>query len=127
MNGLKIEKARNMELQMDFQVETSENITVIVLKSEGLDSKNSSVFTQKVIDLINLNDLKFVVFDLKDLKFIESSGFSSFLKILRFLITKQGDLKLACMSEEVKAMFELVSMHKIFEIYNNTADAVSSF
>ena len=31
------------------------------------------------------------------------------------------------MNKPVRTMFELVSMHKIFEIFNSTDDAVKSF
>ncbi len=112
---------------MEIQVETDEGITIITIGSVGLDAKDAPIFKQKMIDLINQSDAKYVVFDLKNLKFIDSSGLGSFLSILRVLNAKKGDLKLACMNETVRTMFELVSMHKIFEIYNNTLDAVRSY
>jgi len=43
------------------------------------------------------------------------------------LITKGGDLKLCSMSKQVQALFELVRMHRIFDIYNSKEDAVRAF
>lgn len=73
------------------------------------------------------NDINRLIFDLSRLQFIDSSGLGSLLSVLRVLHTKGGDLKLTCMNKPVKAMFELVSMHKIFEIFPTREDAVRSF
>lgn len=103
------------------------NVLVITPKTEVLDALASPEFKQKVMDLINNKDSKNVVLDLHQLQFIDSSGLGSFLSVLRVLHGHGGELKLACMNRPVRAVFELVSMHKIFEIFNSTDEAVKSF
>ncbi len=100
---------------------------VITPVSESLDAKDAPDFKQKVVDLILDNKSKQVVFDLGKLKFIDSSGLGAFLAVLRTLNSQGGDLKLANMSASVRAMFELVSMHKIFDIFGTTEEAIRSF
>lgn len=102
-------------------------VLLVTLQSESLDAKDAPDFKQKVIDLINTNDARHVIFDLQQLKFIDSSGLGSFLAILRNLNSQGGDLKLANMSNTVRTMFELVSMHKIFEIFATTEEALRAF
>jgi anti-sigma B factor antagonist len=58
-----------------------------------------------------------VVFDLRQLRFVDSSGLGAILSCLRQLNAKGGDLKLCEMTKPVRALFELVRMHKIFDIY----------
>jgi anti-sigma B factor antagonist len=58
-----------------------------------------------------------VVFDLRELRFVDSSGLGAILSCLRQLNAKGGDLKLCEMTKPVRALFELVRMHKIFDIY----------
>lgn len=97
---------------------------IITPQGENLDAKETPEFKQKVLKLIDENEAKHVVFDMKAMQFIDSSGLGCFLSILRQLNGKGGDLKLSSMSKPVRSMFELVSMHKIFEIYENSDDAL---
>lgn len=99
---------------------------IITPQGENLDAKETPEFKQKVLKLIDENEAKHVVFDMKAMQFIDSSGLGCFLSILRQLNGKGGDLKLSSMSKPVRSMFELVSMHKIFEIYENSDDAIRS-
>ena len=100
---------------------------IITPERESLDAHDAPEFKEKVIDLIEANSLIRVVFDLHQMQFIDSSGLGSFLSVLRVLHSHGGELKLACMNKPVRTMFELVSMHKIFEIFNTKEDAIRSF
>ena len=40
---------------------------------------------------------------------------------------RSGDLKLCGMSKQVRALFELVRMHRIFDIYGTREEAVHAF
>jgi anti-anti-sigma factor len=112
---------------MDFTHKQKEGVLVISFNEKALDAKGSPVFKEKVITLITNCNIENVVFDLQKLQFIDSSGLGSFLSVLRLVNDKGGDLKLACMSNGIKAMFEIVRMHKLFEIFSTSEDAVTSF
>ena len=112
---------------MKVKCEEHGDTLVITLDGKTLDAKEAPTFKQEVIDIITNRDATKVVFDLSPLQFIDSSGLGSFLAILRFLNKQGGDLRLAVMNKTVRTMFQLVSMHKIFEIYNQVDDAVHSF
>jgi anti-anti-sigma factor len=114
-------------VSMDITHENREHVLVITPKGENLDAKEAPEFKDKVIRLIAEKRAHQVIFDLHQIQFIDSSGLGSFLSVLRHLNTQGGDLKLACMGKPVRSMFELVSMHKIFEIFNTTDDALRSF
>lgn len=115
------------EENMEFVHTTQDNVLIITPEGESLDAKDASAFKEKVIDLISHQEFSNVIFDLHQLHFIDSSGLGSFLSVLRILHTRGGELKLARMNKPIRTMFELVSMHKIFEIFNSTEDAIRSF
>jgi hypothetical protein len=46
---------------------------------------------------------------------------------LRKVNAKGGDVKLCGMSKQVRGVFELVRMHRIFDIYGTKEDAVQAF
>jgi anti-anti-sigma factor len=115
------------EEQMEIRHEKENNVMVITPEGESLDAKDAPDFKDKVIDLIYTNDSDNVVLNLTHLNFIDSSGLGSFLSILRLLHSRGGELKLSGMNKSIRTMFELVSMHKIFEIYDTSQDAIKSF
>lgn len=103
------------------------DILVITLGADRLDAKDAAQFKQSVLNLINKTEKHQVVFDLNKLNFIDSSGVGIFLSILRFLNSRGGELKLAGITQPVRTILELVSMHKIFEIFKTADEAVGSF
>ncbi len=112
---------------MEIRQERENNVIVITPEGESLDARDAQDFKDKVIDVIYANDADNVVLNLSHLNFVDSSGLGSFLSILRLLHSRGGELKLAGMNKSIRTMFELVSMHKIFEIYETTHEAVKSF
>ena len=68
-----------------------------------------------------------LVFDLSRLRFVDSSGLGAFLSCLRHVNAKGGDLKLCGMSKPVRAVFELVRLHRIFDILGTREEAVRAF
>lgn len=112
---------------MELVYAKQDGVYIVLIGKEILDAKDAPEFKQKVLDLIAKEDCRKAVIDLSKLKFIDSSGLGSILGISRSLQHRGGSLKLACMSQTVRGMFELVSMHKIFEIYKSVDEAVKSF
>lgn len=113
--------------QMQLEHKIADNILIVTPVGASLDAKEAPNFKEAVTNLITVNDVNRVIFDLQNLDFIDSSGLGSFLSILRVLHSTGGELKLSKMNKTIRTMFELVSMHKVFEIYNSTDDAVRSF
>ncbi len=112
---------------MQFAQVIEDNVTIITPQGDSLDAKGAPQLKENVINLITSHDATHVVFDMSNLKFVDSSGLGALLSILRVLHSMGGELKLAKMNKSVRALFELVSMHKIFEIYNSKEEAIHSF
>ncbi len=112
---------------MDVSHNTRSNVLVVTLKGDHLDAKETLAFKKKIADLIEKEQVTNAVFDLHRLEFIDSSGLGAFLSILKNLHAKGGDLKLSGMNKTIRTMFELVCMHKIFEIFNSADEALRSF
>ena len=115
------------EGQMDLSHNTKSDILIVTLEGDHLDAKETPNFKKRVADLIEQEQVTKAVFDLHRLEFIDSSGLGAFLSILKNLHGKGGDLKLSGMNTTIRTMFELVCMHKIFEIFNSPDEALRSF
>jgi anti-sigma B factor antagonist len=101
------------------------DVTVAVMPMEELDASNSAEFKRDVAPLLDAT--RKLVFDLARLRFVDSSGLGAFISCLRNMNAKGGDVKLCGMSKQVRAVFELVRMHRIFDIYSTKEEAVHAF
>jgi anti-anti-sigma factor len=97
------------------------------LEEEKLNAKEAPIFKQEILDLIQKTNTYKIILDIQKIKFIDSSGLGSLLSILRLVKDQGGDIKIANMKKPIRALFELVSMHKIFEIYNSVEEAEQGF
>ena len=110
---------------MDLHVENVGDVLVVTLPGEDLDAGNSQYFKNEVESLLETN--KKVVLDLGHLQFVDSSGCGALLSCLRNVSEQGGDLKLCCVTKPVQALFELIRMHRIFDIVNTREEAVKAF
>lgn len=101
------------------------DVLVIDLREDNLDASNVREFREAVQSLIQ--DRTRVVLDLEGVKFVDSSGLGALISCLRQLNGRDGDLRLCAMSATVRALFELMRMHRVFNIQDTRAEAVASF
>ncbi len=110
---------------MEFTVEKTGDVAVVVIPIQELDASNTGELKRDVAPLLEVCSQ--LVFDLHKLRFLDSSGLGAFLSCLRRMNSKGGDLKLCGMSKQVRMIFELVRMHRIFDIYETQEEAVAAF
>jgi anti-sigma B factor antagonist len=110
---------------MEIGVDKVGDVTVAVIPVDELDASNSGEFKRDIAPVLQANTK--LVLDLSRLSFVDSSGLGAMLSCLRQVSAKAGDLKLCGLSKQVRALFELVRMHRIFDIYGTREQAVSAF
>ena len=109
---------------MEITTEKVGQVAVVELRGEQLDASNVMDFKRDIAPVLETNSR--VVFDLNELRFVDSSGLGAILSCLRQLNGAGGELKLCGLAKPVRALFELVRMHKIFDIYTTRDEAVRS-
>jgi anti-sigma B factor antagonist len=110
---------------MELTVEIIGNVSVAKIPGETLDAGSAKEFKAAAAPMLTPGAK--VIFDLTGLRFIDSSGLGALLSCLRQLNGVGGDLKLCGTSKPVRALFELVRMHRVFELCNTSEDAVRAF
>jgi anti-sigma B factor antagonist len=110
---------------MHFDIENlDQNGIIIKVGGDTLDFNNVKDFKNEILPL--LSNSKLVLLDLQALNFVDSSGLGALLSVLRSINDCGGELKIYGMTKPVRALFELVRMHRIFAIYNTREEAISS-
>jgi anti-sigma B factor antagonist len=110
---------------MQIACEKVGDVAVAAVPVEELDASNAGEFKRDIAPLLESNAR--MVLDLSGVRFVDSSGLGAFISCLRKLNAKGGDLKLFGMSKQVRAVFELVRMHRIFDILGSRDDAIRAF
>jgi len=110
---------------MQLAVEKVGDVAVAAVPVDELDASNAGEFKRDMAPLLEANAR--LVLDLSRLRFVDSSGLGAFISCLRKLNAKGGDLKLYGMSKQVRAVFELVRMHRVFDILATREEAVRAF
>jgi anti-sigma B factor antagonist len=108
---------------MNLMTETINNTVVIHVNEERLDAHNSADLKLEFLKLFESGSQHLLV-DLKDVRFIDSSGLGALVSGFKNATSSHGNLRLAALQPQVKSMFELTRLHRVFEIYQTVADAL---
>ena len=110
---------------MQIHIEKVGEVAVVTLEAEYLDASVAEEFKRDIMPVLEAHTQ--VVFDLSRLAFVDSSGLGAFLSCLRHVQAQGGDLKLCGLAQPVRALFELVRMHRIFHIFDTQEAAIRAF
>jgi sigma-B regulation protein RsbU (phosphoserine phosphatase) len=111
--------------RMELMCESIGDVMVVLLAGAQLDASTAEEFKRDITPVLETHTQ--VVFDLSQLDFVDSSGLGAFLSCLRHVPAQGGDLKLCGLSQPIRALFELVRMHRIFHIFDTQEAAVRAF
>ncbi|MEA5596788.1 STAS domain-containing protein [Rivularia sp. UHCC 0363] len=90
----------------------------VVQPSGVLDATISQDFREQVIKTLESKP-KIVLVDLKDITFMDSSGLGALVLAFKTLRAADTKLVLCSINEQIKILFELTGMDKVFEIFSN--------
>jgi len=106
---------------MNLDISEQKKMVIIAIKEERLDAHNANDLKAELLALFDQGKRNILI-DLKDVRFIDSSGLGALVSGFKNAITNQGTLKLASLQPQVKSMFELTRLHRVFDIYASPAN-----
>ncbi len=102
-----------------------EDMDVLVLNGR-LDAASAKELKNRVSHLVQENRVKLIV-DMENVDFIDSSGLGSLVSSLRVVNERGGDVKVVGLQKQVRSIFELTRLHRIFGIFDDVEAATKSF
>lgn len=109
---------------MNITTEEINGTIVISLDEERLDAHNSGELKVVMQNLFE-GGKKSLLVDLQNVRFIDSSGLGALVSGFKNATSNQGTLKLSSLQPQVKSMFELTRLHRVFEIFATRAEALA--
>lgn len=110
---------------MNIIVNKIDRVIVMELPGRALDASNSRDFKTATLNLLEPGAQ--LVIDMGNLEFVDSTGLGALVACLRHAHGAKGEIKLCRLTKPVRALFELVRMHRVFEIFNSSEDAQRSY
>lgn len=111
---------------MNLHIEDKGAAIVLEVQEERLDAHNSGDLKNQMLKLFEEGKTNLVV-DLQAVRFVDSSGLGALVSGFKNASSRNGNLKLAGLQLQVKSMFELTRLHRVFEIYTDSGEALASF
>lgn len=102
------------------------DIIKIEVQEERMDAHNSGDIKEQMLQLFDEGKCNLIV-DLSAVRFIDSSGLGALVSGFKNASAREGCLKLCCLQPQVRSMFELTRLHRVFEIFPNHDEALASF
>jgi anti-sigma B factor antagonist len=110
------------------QIPTSDRNGVTLLSLQGaiLGGPEANALNDELHRLID-DGRKQVVIDLSQVTLMNSSGLGMLIGGYTTMKNNGGELKLACLTGNVRKLIEITKLHTIFHPYDSVDEAVASF
>jgi len=93
------------------------NMSVTVLELSGiLDGIRGNELRREVSNLMD-KGTNILLLDLKDVKFIDSSGLGALVSAMQIVRKTDGQLFICSINDQVKMLFQLTKMDRIFQTF----------
>ncbi len=100
---------------------------VEILKlSDRIDASCSFELKEIVQEMIEQKKIHLLI-NLSNVTFIDSSGLGTLITCLKTIKNVGGQLKIAHLCQNVKNVFDMTRMDRVFEIFENDEAAIKSF
>jgi anti-sigma B factor antagonist len=103
----------------------ADGIIVLQVHAKALDAGIAGEFKSYMAPLL-VPGIRLVI-DLEKVGFVDSTGLGVLVSSLRQARVLEGEIKLCSLTKPVRALFELVRMHRVFEILNTRDEALIAY
>ncbi len=110
---------------MEIIEQTKGDVDILTIKGR-LDAVSKNLIKENINSLVK-NNRSSIVLDMGFVDFIDSSGLGSLVSCLRLVNKLGGDIKISSLQEQVRGIFELTRLHRVFQIFDDTDTAADSF
>lgn len=107
---------------MRFEKSVEERHTVIKLLEEKLDSQLAPALKSEMVNL-NAQGVKYVLLNLSEVKYVDSSGLSSILTANRLCQAAQGMLAISNINAHVEKLIKISHLENVLKIFPTESEA----
>ena len=110
---------------MKFEMEKIGTVVMVLMPGESFEGAMVKDFNHRIAPVIEENT--HVVFDLTNIRFLDSMGYSALLSCHRKLKEKGGKMGLCCAQKQVNTIFDLMGFPQLFDVFKTREDALKAY
>ncbi len=111
-------------MNLDIEIHSRNRVMVIKIGGE-IDLYSSPQFRKRILETIENKPLVVLV-DLENVRYMDSSGVATLIEGLKQANQYKGRFVIAGLRAEVREVFELTRLDKVFEIYYDSETALET-
>ncbi|NEO38911.1 MAG: STAS domain-containing protein [Moorea sp. SIOASIH] len=97
------------------------SVVKVVQPTGILDGTKAGDFRQEVAELVQSN-ADIILINFQDVTFMDSSGLGALVLALKTIRAAGSKMYICSVNEQIKMLFELTSMDRVFEIFSTRED-----
>ncbi len=111
----------------DFTIDVKDEgeITIVTLTG-SIDSETFNTLQKRMQKIFDEQKFKIVI-DLGAITYVSSAGWGTFTGNLKKARVGFGDIKLACMNENIKNVYDIVELNDLIKAYATVEEAVNAY
>jgi anti-sigma B factor antagonist len=110
---------------MNFEMEKIGTVVIILMPGESFEAAVVKDFNRKMAPVIDENNR--VLFDLSNIRFLDSMGCGALLSCHKKLKEKGGKMGLCCAQKQVNAIFDLMGFPQLFDVFKTREEALKAY
>ncbi|RME81512.1 MAG: anti-sigma factor antagonist [Caldilineae bacterium] len=110
---------------MEIHVERDNTIAVVAVSGD-VDAGTAPQLRQQFDELLGDGEQNFVI-DLSGVAFMDSSGLATLVQLFKRVRIGHGDVRLCGLQPEVRRIFELTRLDRVFDVFPSRQEAVASY
>ena len=111
---------------MKYKESEKSGVTILHLKGDLLGGSDIAEFKEKVKSLLN-SDKKNILIDMSDVTYVNSSGIGMLISGFTTAVQSNGKFKLTNIEKNIKNVFVITNLVKVFETFSSIDEAIGSF
>jgi len=109
-------------MPLDFKAKTTQTNIIILELSGDISFDTVPIFRKSVYALVQ-HHIKYLVLDMKNIKFVDSIGIGALIAAHRFLTKNNGKLALVITGSHLLRLMQTTQLTKILQIYSSSDEA----
>jgi anti-sigma B factor antagonist len=101
-------------------IEKSNYLAAKLLITEA-NLEEAEAFKSELTGLIDGGHKKIVV-SFENVVYVDSSFLGALVSVLKYAMSKQGDIAVSDLNKDISNLFNLIRMNKVFKVYNTLPD-----
>ena len=108
---------------MDYNTKVNVNVVTLSGRLDAYTIVQSRALLDDALKTVPPN----IVVNMQQVSFADSTALSAFVMTLKRSREAKGDVRLCCLQQPVRMIFELTRLDKVFEIFPTEQEAVQAF